>query len=310
MIVYILLIIKSDMRGMNDMKAMKFTNKRLTICAAILLVAIMALGAGCGGGAEAPPPEPPAQTAPTPPPPPEPEPEPALTGEIMIAAAASLQNAFEGELIPLFNKEFPEVNVIGTYDSSGRLQTQIEEGLDAQLFFSAATRQMDTLVEGGFIDPASVVNLLENEVVLITGVGTDTAVTGFENILDADIIAIGDPASVPAGQYAEEVLTSLGFWDEIVGGASLGTNVTEVLNWVAEGSAEVGIVYMTDAASMPDKVIVIASAPDGSLNTPVVYPVGLQVELGDKAAATEAFMSFLKSPEAGNVFRSFGFKIL
>ena len=235
--------------------------------------------------------------------------EPALSGEIMIAAAASLQNAIEGELIPLFNETNPDVTVIGTYDSSGKLQTQIEEGLDAQLFFSAAAKQMNALIEGGFIGQATVVDLLENEVVLITGIDSGTSVTGYENILDAASIAIGDPGSVPAGQYAQEILTSLGSWDAVNAMSSHGTNVTEVLNWVAEGSAEVGIVYKTDAIGMADKVKIIAPAPAGSLETPVIYPVGLQTELGDKAEVANAFMSFLQSPEAAKVFESYGFKM-
>ncbi|MDR3364937.1 MAG: molybdate ABC transporter substrate-binding protein [Clostridiales Family XIII bacterium] len=279
---------------------------------AIVLTLIMAaaLLAGCGSK-EAPAPEPPAadgasQEAPAP----EPEPEPGLTGAFMIAAAASLQNALDGDLIPLFNQANPDVAITGTYDSSGKLQTQIEEGLDAQIFFSAATKQMTALAEGGFIDSSSVVNLLENEVVLITGTDTETKVTGFENITDAEGIAIGDPASVPAGQYAQEILTSLGSWDAVNAKASLGTNVTEVLTWVAEGSAEVGVVYRTDAASMADKVKVIASAPEGSLQTPVVYPVGLSSDLGDKAEAARAFIEFLRSPEALAVFEKYGFKPL
>jgi molybdate transport system substrate-binding protein len=226
----------------------------------------------------------------------------------MIAAAASLQNAFDEELIPLFNESYPGITVTGTYDSSGKLQTQIEEGLEAALFFSAATKQMDALTAGNLIDAASVVNLLENEVVLITGTGTDTKVTSFENITDAASIAVGDPASVPAGQYAQEVLTSLGSWDAVNARASLGTNVTEVLNWVAEGSAEVGVVYATDAASMPDKVKVIAIAPAGSLQTPVVYPVGLHTDLGDRQEAAQALIDFLKSGEALAVFEKYGFK--
>ena len=284
---------------------MKKTTKTITVILALALV--LGMVTGCSSSEPineqpAPAPEPAAVT--------EPEPEPELTGEIMIAAAASLQNAFEGDLIPLFNIEYPGVKVIGTYDSSGKLQTQIEEGLDAQLFFSAATKQMDALVEDGLIDGGTVVNLLENEVVLITRTDSETKVTGFENIMDAANIAVGDPASVPAGQYAEEVLTNLGFWDEISQSASLGTNVTEVLNWVAEGLAEVGIVYMTDAASMADKVTVIASAPAGTLKTPVVYPVGLQMNLGDKTEATEVFLDFVKSQKALEVFRSYGFKPL
>jgi molybdate transport system substrate-binding protein len=232
-----------------------------------------------------------------------------LAGSIMIAAAASLENALTEELIPLFNTEYPNVEVAGTYDSSGKLQEQIEGGLDAAIFFSAATKQMDALVEGGFIDGADVVNLLENDVVLITSVNSATEVTSFEDITKAASIAIGDPASVPAGQYAEESLTSIGVWDEVSASASLGTNVTEVLNWVAEGSAEVGIVYATDASSMPDKVKVLAVAPASSLNTPVIYPAAVLkgVSDGNKAAA-DKFMEFLRGDEATAVFEQYGFK--
>ena len=285
--------------------------KRFAVILVIVLMAVMF--AGCGGTApqEAEPtPAPEPAPAPAPAPDPVPEPEPILEGEILIAVAASLQNAVEGELIPLFNNDYPGVKITGTFDGSGKLQTQIEEGLDAALFFSAATKQMNALVEGGFIDEATVVKLLENEVVLITAIDTETAVTGFENISDAGTIAIGDPASVPAGQYAEEILTNLGSWDVVSARASQGTNVTEVLNWVAEGSAEVGVVYMTDAASMQDKVRVIAVAPEDALDTLVIYPVGLKTDLGDKAEAATAFLDFLKSPEAAKVFESYGFKVL
>ncbi|MDR1815054.1 MAG: molybdate ABC transporter substrate-binding protein [Clostridiales Family XIII bacterium] len=233
----------------------------------------------------------------------------AVSGNIMIAAAASLENAFVEELIPLFNETYPAVFVTGTYDSSGKLQTQIEEGLEADLFFSAALKQMDALSDEGLIDTATRTDLLLNEVVLITGTQTETAVTGFENITDAATIAIGDPESVPAGQYAQEVLTSLGIWDAVSAKASLGTNVTEVLTWVAEGSAEVGVVYATDAASEPDKVKVLATAPEGSLVTPVVYPVAMLTRVADdQKEAAQAFLDFLTGTEALAVFESYGFK--
>ena len=276
---------------------------------AILLTLVLAAAmlAACNNSTPEPAPEP----TPAPAPAPDPEPEaPSIEGDIMIAAAASLQNAFEGDLIPLFKEQQPGITVTGTYDSSGKLQTQIEEGLDAQVFFSAANKQMNALVDGGFIDSAKVVKLLENEVVLITGVNTDTSVTSFDNITDASTIAIGDPGSVPAGQYAQEVLTSLGLWDAVQAKSpSEGTNVTEVLNWVAEGSAEVGIVYATDAASMPDKVKIIAVAAPDTMESAVIYPVGLQTDIAaDKSEAATAFFEFLQSPEALAIFAQYGFK--
>ena len=192
--------------------------------------------------------------------------ESAETTEILVAAAASLEYAYEEELIPMFEEQNPGVTVKGTYDSSGKLQTQIEEGLEADVFMSAATQQ---------------------------------------DITKADTIAIGDPASVPAGQYAQEALTNLGIWDEVLAKASLGTNVTEVLNWVAEGSAQAGIVYATDAATT-DNVKVIAQAPEGSLAEPAIYPVGLVASSAHQEEA-QAFLDFLQSDEAMAVFEEYGF---
>ncbi|MDR1800716.1 MAG: molybdate ABC transporter substrate-binding protein [Lachnospiraceae bacterium] len=224
-----------------------------------------------------------------------------------IAAAASLEDVFENELIPLFLEQNDLVNIKGTYDSSGKLQTQIEEGLDADIFMSAATKQMTALTDEDLIDGSTVVNLLENQIVLIAPTDSKTTVTSFEKIGDAATIAIGDPESVPAGQYAQEALTTLGVWDSIQSKVSLGTNVTEVLNQVAEGSAEVGIVYATDAAQMPDKVKVIATAPEGSLKTPVIYPVGILTNSKQKEIGT-AFVEFLQTPEAITIFEKAGFK--
>ena len=225
--------------------------------------------------------------------------------EILVAAAASLEYTYEEELIPMFEEENPGVTVKGTYDSSGKLQTQIEEGLEADVFMSAATQQMDALTEEGFVDGESVTDLLENQIVLITSAENELGLAEFTDITKADTIAIGDPASVPAGQYAQEALTSLGIWDEVLAKSSLGTNVTEVLNWVAEGSVQAGIVYATDAATT-DNVKVIAQAPEGSLAEPAIYPVGL-VSASAHQEEAQAFLDFLQSDEAMAVFEAYGF---
>lgn len=234
----------------------------------------------------------------------EPEHEPAT---LNLAAAASLEDSFVSTLIPMFNEQYSWITVVGTYDASGKLQTQIEEGLEADVFFSAATKQMTALTESEMIDATTVVELLENELVLITAADSATTVSSFEDIANAGSIAIGDPESVPAGQYAQEALTSLGVWDSIQGVVSLGTNVTEVKNQVAEGSAEVGIVYATDAAQDPEGLKVLATAPEGSLETKVIYPVGILSAAPNREAA-ELFVEFLQSPEAMAVFTANGFK--
>ena len=135
--------------------------------------------------------------------------------EILVAAAASLKNAYEDELIPMFQEQYPGVTVKGTYDSSGKLQTQIEEGGACDVFFSAATKQMDALVEGGFVQEADVTELLENKVQLIKPAGTETKVTGFENITDAANLALAAD-TVPVGQYAREIFNNLGITDQVM----------------------------------------------------------------------------------------------
>ncbi|MDR3192052.1 MAG: molybdate ABC transporter substrate-binding protein [Treponema sp.] len=224
---------------------------------------------------------------------------------ILVAAAASLRNTFEQELIPRFQAKYPHITVEGTYDSSGKLQTQIEQGLEADLFVSAATTQMNNLVKSGHIAGESVLPLLENKIVLIKTAGVSTPVKDFQTITAAAVIALGDPASVPAGQYAQEIFTNLGNWDQVKAKASLGTNVTEVLNWVGEASAEVGVVYATDAASTK-KVELIADAPAGSLARPVIYPAGMNAASAHGEEA-RLFIGFLASEEAMGVFRDFGF---
>lgn len=227
-------------------------------------------------------------------------------GTVTIAAAASLEKVFEEQLIPMFNEMYPDVKVEGTYDSSGKLQTQIEEGADVDIFFSAATKQMDALKDEGMMDDESIVDMLENKIVLIVPHGEE-GYSKFEDIVNAQSVAIGDPESVPAGQYGKEALTNLDLWDQVEGKLSLGTNVTEVLNWVAASSAQAGIVYATDAASMPDQVDVVAEAPEGS-STKVIYPVGM-LKNAQNPEAAQALLAFLQTDKAANVFEAAGFTI-
>ena len=113
--------------------------------------------------------------------------------ELEKGATDKAVNQFIDELIPMFEKEYPNVTIEGVYDSSGKLQLQIEKGLDADVFFSAATTQMNALKDEDLVDADSISNVLENKLVLIKGKDSTTTVTGFDNIKDASIIAIGDP---------------------------------------------------------------------------------------------------------------------
>ena len=232
-----------------------------------------------------------------------------LKGEVNTFIAASLSNAME-EIQKDFNETYPDVEILYNADSSGTLQTQIEEGARCDIFFSAADKQMDALVDEDLAKKDTVEDILENKVVLIKPKDGETKVTGFENITDAANIALaGD--SVPVGQYSREIFDNLGITDEVNKmEINEGKNVSEVLAAVSEGSNEIGIVYATDAASVADKVDVIAEAPADALKTPVLYPVGLiedKEASEDDTAATEAFLEYIKSDDAMKVFEKYGF---
>jgi molybdate transport system substrate-binding protein len=235
--------------------------------------------------------------------------EPDLDGqEVNLAAAASLKNVYDDELIPMFEEKYPGVKVTPTYASSGDLQTQIENGLEADVFMAAANKQMDALVEEDLIDNDTNLQFLENKVVLIVPADSDSDIKSFDDLANVDgTIAIGDPESVPAGQYAKEILTNLGLWDKLESKFSLGTDVTAVLNQVAQGSAECGIVYATDAKSTED-VKVVCEAPEDALDTPVIYPVA-QVKDSKNSEAAAEFMEFLQTQEAKDKFVEYGFTI-
>ena len=232
-----------------------------------------------------------------------------LKGEVYAFIAASLSNSME-EIQKDFNELYPNVTIYYSADSSGTLQTQIEEGARCDLFFSAADKQMDALTEEKLTKEDTVVDLLENKVVLIKPKDGKTKVTGFENVTDAENMALAGE-DVPVGQYSREIFTNLGIMDD-VNKMEINEckNATDVLAAVSEGSNEIGVVYATDAASVADKVEILAEAPADSLQTPVLYPVGLiedKEASEDDTRAAEAFLDYVESDAAIKVFEDYGF---
>lgn len=249
--------------------------------------------------------------------------EPLEATEIQVFIAASLDNAFQ-ELVELYRERQPNVTVTLNADSSGTLLTQIQEGYACDIFFSAATRQMDQLAEDGLMVEGTRTDLLGNEVVLITWQGSGTAVTGMDNLSEASSIALAD-GSVPVGQYTRTVLQNMGLLDSSLTAADITTqevsdalggveinecgNVSQVLQAVAEGSNEVGTVYYSDAYSEMDRVEILEHIPT-DLSGEIIYPVAQVVnpeadELESAAAAD--FLAFLQTDEAMEVFTAYQF---
>lgn len=210
--------------------------------------------------------------------------------DVYAFIAASLKNTMEA-IKADYEKDHPDVNILYNADSSGTLQTQIEEGAQCDIFFSAATKQMDALREGGYVTEGSVTNLLENKIVLIKPTGGETEVTGFDNITAASSLALAGE-DVPVGQYARKLFEKMGTLEQVMAmEINEGANVTAVLTAVAEGSNEVGVVYATDAASMADRVEIIAEATPDQVD-PAIYPIGLIQNPEASQTQTEAAEDF------------------
>lgn len=225
--------------------------------------------------------------------------------ELTILAAASLTDVCD-ELKTRFENENPNITVNISYGGSGALQTQIEEGAPADVFISAATKQMTALDEEGLMDSDTIVQLLENKVVLVVPKESDTSVSSFEDVAtDAvTMIGLGEPGSVPVGQYSEEIFESLGILDAVKAKANYGSDVRTVLSWVETAAVDCGVVYATDAYTSQD-VTIVCEAPEGSCKK-VIYPVGVMAasEHPDEA---EAWIAFLQSDASMKLFEDYGF---
>ena len=213
--------------------------------------------------------------------------------ELTILAAASLTDVC-AEIKDLYQKENPNVELFFSFGGSGALQAQIEAGAPCDIFVSAAKKQMDALVKKNLMESGSVSKLLQNEVVLILPKDSALKISSFEELASpaVKLVAVGEPQSVPVGQYAKAVCESLGIWNAVSAKANFASDVRTALSWVEEDACDCGIVYATDAASS-QKVRVAAVAPEG-LCPPVIYPVGVVAASGHKEAA-RAFFVFLRS---------------
>jgi molybdate transport system substrate-binding protein len=225
--------------------------------------------------------------------------------ELTVFAAASLTSPLD-ELIAAYEAAHSGVKVTAIYGGSGTLQTQLEEGAPADLFISAAPKQMDVLEQKSLIDASTRVDLLTNEIVLIVPAGQPVMVGSFGDVaLDAvSKIALGDPGSVPVGQYSQEVFTSLDLWDKISLKATYASDVKQVLSWVVSGNVDCGVVYMTDAIA-DNGVKVIAEAPYDS-HSPIVYPAAVIKDSANGKTAAD-FLKYLQSADGSAVFTKYGF---
>ena len=275
------------------------------ISSLLVVVMLFALLTGCSGNTQ------------------EPKEEEKTETEIQVFIAASL-NTVMTELAEMYKEEHPEVKITFNANSSGTLLTQIEEGYECDIFFSAAQKQMDQLEADGLVVDGTRANVVNNQVVVITLKDSQTKVTGLENMKDAESIALAG-GSVPVGKYTRQALVNLGMLEETedvsaitteqvseaLGGVEISEqdNVSKVLAAVVEGSCEVGTTYYSDTYGYEDDIQILETV-GYDLTGNVIYPVARVVnEEADDAQtkAAEDFLRFILSDEAKAVFEAYYF---
>ncbi len=227
--------------------------------------------------------------------------------ELHVAAAASLTDVMQ-DLALVYEKVHPEVKVIFNFGSSGSLQQAIQNGGQADLFFSAAQKQMDVLEQDGLLLENSRRDLWCNQLVLIVPADRGMSLKDFRQLTDSEIkrIAMGEPKGVPVGQYTEEVLTNLGILDNVKAKVVYGLDVRQVLAWVENSEVDCGVVYATDAAAS-DKVKIVAKAPAGS-HKPIVYPAAILKDSRQQDVASD-FLAFCMSENGKALLEKSGFEV-
>src|SRR5574337_2078716 len=193
--------------------------------------------------------------------------------ELLVSAAISLKEPLQ-EIGARFEQHHPEATVVFNWGASGALQQQIEQGAPVDVYVSAALKQMDELEAKDLLLNETRRTLAANLVVLIRSSALRSGLTSFKDLTKPEVklIAIGNPRTVPAGQYAQAILTSLGLWDTLQPKLLLAANVRQTLAYVTRGEVDAGLVYATDAQSAGGAVRVVAVAPEGSY-PPVRYPI-------------------------------------
>jgi len=235
-------------------------------------------------------------------------PRPASAADaVVVSAAASLKNAFE-EIGALYATSAGWPGPAFNFGASGDLMAQIKGGAPVDVFAAAAAKDMDVLETEGSLLPGTRVDFAANEVVLVVPSTSTAGVTSFADLAKPTVvqIAVGNPKTVPAGRYADEVFTNAGI--AAAAGPKLvrAENVRQVLDYVARAEVEAGVVYATDAAIRPQDVKVAAVAPAGS-HKPVVYPIAV-LKRAPHPEAAKAFVAAVRSEGGQAILARYGFK--
>lgn len=254
----------------------------------LLLLLLLITSSGCRAGAPAP------STG-----------ETRDTGALTISAAVSLKDAFS-EIGNLYKARTGR-SAVFNFGASGALQRQIESGAPVDVFASAGAQQMDALAGRALIDEASRRDFARNTLVLIVPTDSQLGLNAFAGLADARVqkIAVGNPKTVPAGQYTEQVFNNTALRDQLQSKLVPAEDVRQVLDYVVRGEVDAGVVYATDARSAGGRVRVVATAAEES-HAPILYPIAV-IKDGKQKGAAQEFVNLVSGSEAQSILRKYGF---
>ena len=224
--------------------------------------------------------------------------------ELLVSAAASLTNAMEA-----IGKTFEEtsgIKIIFNFASSGALYRQLEQGAPADVYASANQKFMNQAEEKELIVAETRYDFAQNSIVLAVPSDADVEIASVEDLVKPEVerVAMGDPETVPAGQYAKESLEGYGVWEKLSDRLIFGNNVRQVLDYLRRGEVDAGIVFSTDAVLEKETVKVIA---DLEHHAQILYPIAVTSVAQDSDNALK-FVDFVLSDEGQSLLQQFGFK--
>ncbi|MFI2855823.1 molybdate ABC transporter substrate-binding protein [Paenibacillus sp. JSM ZJ436] len=227
---------------------------------------------------------------------------------LTVSAASSLRDALE-KLELAFVEVHPEIQLQFNFGSSGSLRQQIEEGAPVDLFISASSEEMQSLVTQQLVEPHQQTPLLSNSIVVVTAPERAGEIKTIQDLAGENInkIALGIPESVPAGRYAKESLQAAGLWEDVQDHMIQAKDVRQVLQYVKTGNVDAGFVYQSDAQTTDQAVI--ALKPDRSTYSAVIYPIGI-VKATKYTEQAQQLYDFLRGDEAILQFQSYGFDVV
>ncbi|WP_218082629.1 molybdate ABC transporter substrate-binding protein [Anthocerotibacter panamensis] len=229
---------------------------------------------------------------------------PVGAAELTVAAAISLKEAFT-EIAAAFEKEHPTDKIVLNFASSGQLAQQIIQGAPVDVFASAARKQIDDLDQKNVLVRDTIQPFARNRLVVIVPKGS-TRLTTFEQLASVEKLTLGNPPSVPAGQYAAQALTKAKLYDALLSAQKLvfAENVRQALTYVAGGDVDAGIVYSTDARSSANVDVGFLVPVDYS--EPIIYPLAL-VQGSKQPVLGREFIRYVKGRVGQDILRNKGF---